>query len=68
MYILDKEDLISLVKGNCPNFNLMDHFLIKHLGSYNDNRGWTWNENELKELTEIVLYDVYKRCKESWKK
>lgn len=66
--ILDKQDLMSLVKGNHPSYELMNHFLIKDMGTYSDSYGrWDWNYNKLRDLNEEVLWDIYQRCKQSWK-
>ena len=65
---LDKEDLISLVNGTGPNFDIMDSPMIEPYGYFNDNKGWVWYGHELKELTEESLYGIYKMCKASWEK
>jgi len=67
---VDKQDLVNLVKGVVPNYELMRHFLIKpngdYVGGFVDK--WQWNVSNLKDQSEEVLYDIYKRCKESWNK
>lgn len=66
--ILDKEDLISLVKGACPYYDVFDHPLVKMSGVY---RGgfrdeWNWDEYKLKKLSEKSLLELYFICKKSW--
>lgn len=63
---LDKEALISLVRGDSPNHSLFDNNLISYLGSYDDCLGWVWFDNELKKLTEGELYSIYLLCRNSW--
>lgn len=66
LYALDKEDLIYLVKGNSPHFDIFDHELIKDKGIFSDQYGWNWYEYELKELQTHELYMIHKLCKDSW--
>lgn len=63
---LDHEDLISLVKGTGPNYSVMKEF--GHLGQYSDPIGWRWDSAKLDRLTDEQLFEVYLRCKLSWKK
>ena len=63
---LNKEDLISLVMGTSPNYDLMQKPDIQKLGSYSGSYDrWSWNSS-LNELTESQLYKLYLRCKRSW--
>ena len=62
---LDKEDLISLVKGSCPYYSLFNHPVVKACGQYSDNRGWSWREGELEKLDENQLFVLYELCKNS---
>lgn len=66
MYGLDKDDLISLVKGAQPNYDIFDHQLIKDRGVYYDTNGWIWRTHVLEKLEPGELYDIYKLCKHSW--
>ena len=62
--ISSKPMLVDLVKGVTPNFSLFGY--LEKLGSYDDNRGWSWNERKLKELQEAALWNIYHKCKNSW--
>lgn len=64
---LDKIDLISLVKGTSPNYDVMNNPKIK--GSYSDQYGrWDWDQEYLETRTESELIQVYRICKHSWDK
>lgn len=62
---LDKEDLISLVKGITPPYSLFEHPLVKECGSYTGGfvDRWTWHHYKLKELNEQTLYNLYQLLK-----
>ena len=65
---LDKEGLITLVKGSQPYYSLMDNdLLVQNTGMYYERMGWRWDINELEKLTEKELYYLYKACRDSWK-
>lgn len=65
---LDKEDIISLVKGQSPNYSVMEHRLIKKHGNFDGSYGkWNWNSFSLEKCTEEELKEIYRLCKESWK-
>lgn len=66
---LDKKDLVSLVLGSYPSYELMSHFLIKDMGDYigGFSDKWSWNNRKLNEVSEEVLWDIYQRCKNNWK-
>ena len=65
---LDKKDIISLLRGSCPNYSVMNK-IPKDLGSYvcgfvDD---WKWNYiSEDISYSEEYLYDLYLICKNSW--
>ena len=60
---LDKTDLINLVNGVVPGYDLFDNPTVKKCGRYNASYGtWSWN-SELDNLSEVELYDLYKLCK-----
>jgi len=66
---LDKNDLISLIKGTDPNLNVMEHPKIRYRGSYREPYGrWDWNYGAFEKCTEEEMYEVYKICKNSWNK
>lgn len=63
---LTKEMCIDLVKGcGGPHYRLFSQ--MEKYGSYNDNRGWQWNDSELEKLPESHLMEIYSKCKKSWK-
>ncbi len=67
---LDKQDLITLVKGSEPNYSAMDHYLVKASGQMMGAPGekWQWNEHVLENFSKNELLVVYQVCKESWRK
>lgn len=66
---LNKEDLISLVKGEVPYYDIFDNELVdksgKYIGGFHDK--WEWDDYALKKLSEEELYKLYLICKNSWK-
>ena len=66
---LDRKDIISLLTGSKPNYNVIDKIPIE-FGSYvggfvND---WRWNNiSENVSYSDEQLYDLYLMCKNSWK-
>ena len=66
---LDRKDIISLLTGSKPNYNVFDK-IPKELGSYVGGfvDDWQWNRiNENVSYTDEQLYDLYLICKNSWK-
>lgn len=65
---LDKKDLINLVKGSSPNYEVMEHPLVEKSGRYTGGfvEKWDWREYRLKEMTEEELVELYNICKNSW--
>lgn len=66
---LDKNTLVSLVKGSCPNYNIFDNPLVKKSGRYTGgfHDKWDWDRVVLENLTEEKLWELYSLCKSSWK-
>jgi hypothetical protein len=66
---LDKEDLLSLVKGDSPHYDLFTEFEKeehgRYVGGFTDD--WRWNISALMRLDEEKLWEIYTRCKLSWK-
>jgi len=67
---LDREDIISLLKGTKPNYPVMNK-IPKQLGYYVGGfvEDWRWNnidENNT-TYTDEYLYNMYLMCKNSWK-
>lgn len=67
--VLDKEDLIAMVKGIEPYYNVFDHSLIKNCGKYIGGfcDRWEWDLDKLEKLDNRDLYNLYSICKQSWK-
>ena len=63
---LDKDDLISLVKGVKPSWTLMETLENQNLGRYSDINGWHWDDSSLSALDEVALFTLYKNTKNSW--
>jgi len=67
---LDRDDLVNLVKGVYPSYEIMDIEVIKmngrYVGGFHDK--WVWNEKFDNHLTEIDLWDMYILCRDSWGK
>jgi hypothetical protein len=64
---LDKEDLISLLKGTVPNYSIMNNPLIDNNGYFNGSYGtWNWY-SKIENLDEETIFKMYMLCKESWK-
>lgn len=65
---LDKKDLILLVKGSCPNYNVFAYELVKKTGRYVGGfvDKWEWDQRSLELLSEEQLWLLYLTCKNSW--
>ena len=65
---LTKKDLISLIKGTNPHYNVMDNNLVKlcgrYIGGFRDE--WKWNCSFNDDLTEDQLWNLYVLCRNSW--
>jgi len=66
---LDKDDLISLVLGTTPYYDVFEHPLVKRGGEYIDGfiEEWYWHGTHLEEMSCDELAELYKVCKNSWK-
>ena len=62
--ILDKIDLMNLVKGTSPSSDLLDDSTVNVCGSYRGSYGtWEWDSDALRGLSKSNLYELYKLCK-----
>lgn len=66
---LEKDDLVSLVIGTVPCYNVFDHHLVQKTGRYIGGHvdSWKWDRSEVEKLTQEDLWDLYQLCKLSWK-
>ena len=66
---LEKEDLVSLVRGQDPYYSIFEEKLVKENGYYVGGMSdrWVWNSYSLKELKEEELWELYLMCKKSYK-
>lgn len=66
---LDSKDLLNLVHGITPSYNVFENSLVRkcgyYIGGFVDK--WEWSDIALSDLSESELYKLYKVCKESWK-
>lgn len=68
--VLHKTDMVSLVKGTVPNYDIMDKDLVKKTGHYigGHHDKWSWDQSSLEKLTKGELWWLYQLCKSSWKR
>jgi len=66
---LEKSDLINLLMGTSPNYDVMEDPTIKPYGDYTGGfvDKWSWNKFSLVDLEDETLFDMYLTCKNSWK-
>jgi hypothetical protein len=66
---LDHKDLVKLVLGTEPYYNIMEHALIKNTGHFVGGfvDEWRWNVVVLNKLSDERLVEIFKLCKQSWK-
>ena len=59
--IIDKADLINMIKGTDPGFELLDNELVKRCGYFTGGfvDKWTWESDKMKKLTEAELETLY---------
>ena len=67
---LDRNDLVSLVLGADPNYDVMNHPKIEPHGSYTGGHSdrWSWQGSYFKGCSEEDLFEIYTICKNSWSK
>lgn len=65
---LTKKDLVCLVKGTSPNYDVMNNETIKkcgrYVGGFHDK--WDWEYGFGDDLTDQQLWDMYILCRNSW--
>ena len=58
---IDRTDLINMIKGTNPSYDLMTQPMIKLLGSFTGGFSdrWNWNYSFPTELSDEDLFEVY---------
>lgn len=66
---LDISDLIAMVRGITPSYNVMNHPHIKHLGTIVGGHGeqWIWHDHLLMQCSNYTLYGIYLICRNGWR-
>lgn len=66
---VDKADLIAMVKGCDPHYDIMQDEDVQRAGYWSGGMSdsWHWRTSQLTELTPKELYELYVKCKNSWK-
>jgi hypothetical protein len=66
---LDRKDIIALLKGTCPNYNVMSKIpsdLGHWVGGFVCDWQWDYITEDI-HYTDEELYGFYLLCKNSWK-
>lgn len=67
---LNKEGLISLIRGGTPTYEQMEHPLVQRGGIYVGGMGdrWEWHDaGALEDMTEKELLELHNLIKHNWK-
>lgn len=58
---IDRTDLMNMIKGTNPTYELMEHPMIKLLGSFTGgfSESWNWNYSFSSEFSNVDLLEVY---------
>ncbi len=64
MVVLEHEDLVNLVCGTHPNYDLFSE--LNMYGDYSETRGWVWKKYSLKSVSDDELWEMYYKIKKSW--
>lgn len=66
---LSKKDLVSLVMGTPPDYNLLTNPLVRSAGRYVAGfvDKWYWSEEALLLLSEEQLWEIYTMCRDCGK-
>jgi len=62
---VNKEDLVNLVTGTSPSFDLINPFTEMGIGNYIGGHAdrWSWNRSTLEKLDEHELLEIYNRMR-----
>jgi hypothetical protein len=65
---LSKQDLLNLVLGTSPHYDVFENHRIKSAGKYigGFKEEWQWDRSKLELLPEQELYQLYRICQNSW--
>lgn len=63
--IVNKADLLNMLFSIQPHYSLDGNKNIKGLGYWGDGLQWYWDVYNLKKLSSIKIYEVYKLCRNS---
>jgi len=65
---LTKQDLVSLVLGTSPHYDVFENYRVKNAGNYigGFKDEWQWDYSKVHLLSEAELYQLYRICKDSW--
>jgi len=63
--LLDRTDVINMIRGTSPPYEAMNLLEYMALGSYSGgfNDSWSWNSSFPKEITLENLYFIYTKIK-----
>lgn len=62
---VSKEDLVNLITGTSPSFDLINSFTEMGIGNYIGGHvdRWNWNRSTLENLDEHELLEIYNRMR-----
>lgn len=65
---LDRKDIINLLKGAVPPYEMMNRLIELKLGSYTGGFSdkWDWDIDIKSELSDNALFNIYKSIKSYW--
>jgi hypothetical protein len=65
LVFLGKNDLVCLVMGTSPSYEVMSDTMVKENGTYcgGFKDEWQWDKYKLEKLTEEELWQLYNICK-----
>lgn len=68
MVLLDKKDILTLVRGSQPNYTEYENPILSEIGQHFEGLGdsWVWHHPRLNRLSFEELVKVYYICKDSW--
>lgn len=65
--MIDRNDLLKLIKDTEPYYTAFDSMLLQRCGSYSvDYDTWIWDSKELEKLTDDQIVTILEICNDSW--